>query len=233
MGSLAHFAPWLHNGLRRYGFASFVETGTARGDSLAIAARLPFKALHSIEIVPDLAAAARVRFKDDARVQVWEGDSLDCLPMILRDLPAEPCLFWLDAHFPGAHTGADYAAEPSVERRLPLGREVELIRQARPGAGAEEARAFRGELLGLRPQGRHLEPVGADPAGGRDDDDGDLDGRLQAGGPEAWHRPLDGQGHDRESGDEDGLAATAEREVPRMGSVAARRRPPRRRQGAD
>ena len=135
MGSLAHFAPWLHNGLRRYGFASFVETGTARGDSLAIAARLPFKALHSIEIVPDLAAAARVRFKDDARVQVWEGDSLDCLPMILRELPPEPCLFWLDAHFPGAHTGADYAAEPSVERRLPLGREVELIRQARPGAG--------------------------------------------------------------------------------------------------
>ena len=54
--------------------------------------------------------------------------------MILGELPAEPCLFWLDAHFPGAHHGADYAAEKDVSLRLPLDEEVRMIRAARPDA---------------------------------------------------------------------------------------------------
>jgi len=36
-------------------------------------------------------------------------------------------MFWLDAHFPGAHHGADYSAERCVETRLPLERELQAI----------------------------------------------------------------------------------------------------------
>jgi hypothetical protein len=48
-------------------------------------------------------------------------------------VPPGSALFWLDAHFPGAHGGGqDYTAEPSVIVRLPAALEVDLIRKARP-----------------------------------------------------------------------------------------------------
>ena len=134
MGALSHFP--VDALAERHGLVSFVETGTATGKGLALAAAVPrFTALHSVEIVPALVAAARVQFAADPRVTVWEGSSADVMPMILRELPPGPCLFWLDAHFPGAHTGADYAAEGDLVRRLPLEAEVAAIAAARPGAG--------------------------------------------------------------------------------------------------
>ena len=134
MGALSH-SP-VDALVERHGVVSFVETGTARGDSLACAAAVSrLTALHSIEIVPELVTAAKQRFKDDPRVCIWAGNSAEWLPAILASLPPGPCLFWLDAHFPGAHTGADYAAEADVQRRLPLEAEVAAIAAARPGAG--------------------------------------------------------------------------------------------------
>jgi hypothetical protein len=131
MGSLAHFNI---AGIRAlHGLHALVETGTATGDGVAAALNAGFEAVHSVEIVPELAAAARARFVHDKRAQIWEGDSRAILPMILRDLPARPCLWWLDAHFPGAHTGADYAAETDAGRRLPLEDEVQLIARERAG----------------------------------------------------------------------------------------------------
>lgn len=134
MGTLAHFN--LQAIAEMHGVRNFVETGTAQGDSLALAATIPeFAALHSVEIMPDLVSKAKMRFASDARVQIWEGDSRSCLPMILRELSPEPTLFWLDAHFPGAHTAAQtvesYAAEQEVGKRLPLEDEINLIRAAR------------------------------------------------------------------------------------------------------
>jgi len=131
MGSLAHFN--LPGFAVMHGVKHFVETGTAQGESLAMARDVKeFRSLHSVEIVPDLVTASKMRFAPDARIQIWEGDSRSCLPMILRELPAdEPVLFWLDAHFPGAHSGAEYDAEADVKTRLPLEDEIDLIRQAR------------------------------------------------------------------------------------------------------
>lgn len=133
MGTLAHFhLPGL---AKVHGLTHFVETGTAQGDGLAQAAQVKaFKTLHSIEIVPELVVAAEARFKDDARITIWRGDSREMLARILEVLPDEPTLFWLDAHFPGAHSGADYAAEKDVRRRLPLADEIALIRTLRPHA---------------------------------------------------------------------------------------------------
>lgn len=112
---------------QRYGLEAFVETGTADGDSLAWAARADFKRLHSIEIVRNLAQAAQARFAGDARITVWCCDTALAMPNLLRGLGDVPKLFWLDAHFPGAHHGADYSAEMRVETRLPLERELQAI----------------------------------------------------------------------------------------------------------
>ena len=132
MGSLAQFnvagIRVLHN------VRSFVETGTAQGEGVEQARLAGFDPIHSIEVVPEIAQAARARFKSHPQIQIWEGASTYCLPLILKELPPEPCMFWLDAHFPGAHHGADYSAESDVAVRLPLDEEVRMIRTARPNA---------------------------------------------------------------------------------------------------
>lgn len=130
MGTLAHYN--LRGIAHALGLRHFVETGTAQGDGLAYAAAVPeFETLHSIEIEPKLAAAARARFAYDRRIKIWQGDSRKVIHKLLRELPEEPCLWWLDAHFPGAHSGADYAAEADVHKRLPLTEEIAAIRAAR------------------------------------------------------------------------------------------------------
>jgi hypothetical protein len=130
MGTLAHFNL---AGIRAlHHIKSFVETGTAGGDGVEQARLANFEEIHSVEIVPELVAAARFRFAAYPSIQIWEGSSARCLPMILRDLSPAPCLFWLDAHFPGAHHGADYSAEKDAGVRLPLEDEIGMIRTARP-----------------------------------------------------------------------------------------------------
>ena len=121
---------------QRYGCRHFVETGTGTGDSLAYAASSKFDSLSSIEIHPEIAAAARAKLEKDARISIKVGKSGDVLPELLAHLPPEePILFWLDAHFPGADFGlARYDAEPDVQTRLPLEQELEIIRSIRPGA---------------------------------------------------------------------------------------------------
>lgn len=130
MGSLAHFNL---AGIRvLHGLRSFVETGTAQGDGVEQARLAGFNPIHSMEVVPEIAQAAQARFRSYPQINVWEGQSTYCLPMILKELPPEPCLFWLDAHFPGAHHGAAYDAEQNASVRLPLDEEVRMIHEARP-----------------------------------------------------------------------------------------------------
>jgi hypothetical protein len=79
------------------GLTTFVETGTFHGDSLANVRDL-FASLHSAEVDPDLAAAAKARFHGDFGVTIHQGSS----PNVLRDLHATPLgrvLYWLDAHW--------------------------------------------------------------------------------------------------------------------------------------
>jgi hypothetical protein len=132
MGDLRRFR--LDEFLSTYHLQTFVETGTARGDSLAYAAeREEFSQLLSCEIEPLLAAGACCRFNDDARVQIMRMESGLFMQMVARaDLA--PCFFWLDAHYPGAGFGLkDYDAAMPETVRLPLGRELEQIRRHRHG----------------------------------------------------------------------------------------------------
>ena len=57
-----------------------------------------FQRLISIELSKDLFDAARAKFADDHRIQLFQGDSGLKLGEVVKDL-AEPALFWLDAHY--------------------------------------------------------------------------------------------------------------------------------------
>jgi hypothetical protein len=123
----------------------FVETGTGAGDGIAhvlnVQARRKheshtspvFNVIRSCEIDFDVACVARRRFEDERRVEVFNMESDEFLPLACRMLPPdEPILFWLDAHFPGAdHGGKAWDAEPSEGLRLPLKYELEAISEHR------------------------------------------------------------------------------------------------------
>jgi hypothetical protein len=132
MGSLARFD--LPKLMHFYGIKHFVETGTGHGQSLALAARLPFKTLRSCEIEPTLANAATAAFFTDDRIKISCDISLVFLDDVCRDTPQdEPILFWLDAHFPGAdYQLRGYGSEPDDLVRLPLPAEIEAIVTQRP-----------------------------------------------------------------------------------------------------
>ena len=132
MGTLQHFSlDWIRES---HGLKSFVETGTGEGAAVRQALLSGFKSIHSIELVPELAAAARAKFSRHPEVHIHCGESAELLTGILKQLPEGPALFWLDAHFPGADYGmGEYEGDPDVGRRLPLAREVEVIKAARKG----------------------------------------------------------------------------------------------------
>ena len=132
MGSLMRFR--LDEFIEKHHLQTFIETGTARGDSLAYAAeRHEFLHLMSCDIEPLLAAGACCRFNDDPRVLIVRADSGLFMQMVARiDLP--PAFIWLDAHYPGAGFGLKGYEDMMPETvRLPLGRELEQIRTHRNG----------------------------------------------------------------------------------------------------
>lgn len=132
MGTLAHFHIDVMR--KRHGLVSFVETGTGAGAGVLQAVKAGFGAIHSVEVVDELVEAARRQFQKVPAVKIWRGASSGVLPLILKELPEGPALFWLDAHFPGADYGlGEYEGEKDLARRLPLEEEVAIIRRHREG----------------------------------------------------------------------------------------------------
>jgi len=81
----------------RHRINAAVETGTYLGDTASML-RLLVRQVYTIEISPELAKRARVRFRHSRRVTVLEGDSGDVLPGLVGHLPPRT-LFWLDGHY--------------------------------------------------------------------------------------------------------------------------------------
>jgi hypothetical protein len=105
----------------------FFETGTWKGDGLAYAGKYNFKKLYSSEIIPSIAERAKERFKNDPRVTIINDSSINSLKQYINNLD-DNCIFWLDAHFPGAEEGLnDYNETPDEEIKLPLQKELEVI----------------------------------------------------------------------------------------------------------
>lgn len=125
MGSLTKFN--LQEIIDRTNANAFVETGTLHGDGISYALKFPFSEIHSIEIDEELASKCINKFKEYSNVNIHVGNSADILPSILESINHN-CIFWLDAHFPGADCGkARYDDEPDYNTRLPLECEITAI----------------------------------------------------------------------------------------------------------
>ena len=130
MGELRFFK--VQDVIQRFNTRAFVETGTGYGFSLYFASCFPFQQLHSIDILEDEVKRLRPAFEVDRRVQLHAGKSPDVLRQLLPTI-SENILFWLDAHYPGAHHGAPFDAEKDERTRLPLEDELNVIKELRGG----------------------------------------------------------------------------------------------------
>lgn len=106
----------------------FIETGTYRGDGIALAMAAGFERIISIDIDEQNTEFCKSRFdfrKNDgiigrSRITLVTGSSPRVLPEILSEI-REPCLFWLDAHAQYLEGEADF------EDDYPLLDELEII----------------------------------------------------------------------------------------------------------
>lgn len=131
MGELFFFK--LANLIRDFGADTFFETGTGFGFGVQVARTVPFSRIFSVEIVAAEVERLRPAFSSDPRVQLLIGRSIDVMGQLLPRIPGN-MIFWLDAHFPGAHHHLQgYDAEKDLDTRLPLEKELMLIKQLRPG----------------------------------------------------------------------------------------------------
>ena len=99
----------------RVPFSTFVETGTFRGDSVAVA-QGSVPTLISVESDASLAAAAMERFADDPDVRILNASGAESLLELAPTLAGQDVLYWLDAH---------WCATP--EDPNPFGSQCELI----------------------------------------------------------------------------------------------------------
>lgn len=131
MGKLKRFN--LSRIKEEYDIEFFFETGTWRGDGVNYALKTGFKKIVSSEIIPSVAEMAQKRFSNESNVEIIIGNSIEIMESRLDTLPGN-CLFWLDAHFPGAEEKLnDYNTTDDENVRLPLKREIELIKEKRKG----------------------------------------------------------------------------------------------------
>lgn len=84
--------------LKDYKTGTFIETGTADGEGIAVALEAGFEKVVSIEVNPDVFLKACRRFMDNDRVLLVMGDSSLHLPHIISNLE-EKATFWLDSHW--------------------------------------------------------------------------------------------------------------------------------------
>lgn len=87
-------------GRRFSSIRTFVETGTANGDT-CYALQEYFTRLYTIELVPSSYESSRTRLQEFEQIKCLFGDSAQVLPQLLAEIN-EPCLFWLDGHWSGS-----------------------------------------------------------------------------------------------------------------------------------
>lgn len=84
--------------LKDYKTGTFIETGTADGEGIAVALEAGFEKVISIEVNPEVYVKACNRFVYDDRVLLIMGDSAVHLPQVISNI-GEKATFWLDSHW--------------------------------------------------------------------------------------------------------------------------------------
>lgn len=118
---------------QRHGLNVFVETGTGKGDGIAHAWEHNFDRYFSVELFPPLFEHSKNRFKGEPRISILNMKSVDGLVEICKQLkPEDKCMFWMDAHFPGADFNlAQYDSEKDEKIRIPLEDELRKLASIR------------------------------------------------------------------------------------------------------
>lgn len=134
------------NWIFKYNTRIYFETGTGLGCGLMrmIQPEYGMNALISIEIDKELADHSRKTFSFDTRVGVFHCSSEQGIETLLPRIPlAAPIFFHIDSHF----ANSDYNlgdkplvphSEGEAEIRLPLWKEMNLIKKIRSDAGAKD-----------------------------------------------------------------------------------------------
>lgn len=115
---------------------TFVETGTASGDSVREAA-LYFKECHTIELIEK----RQITTNSPDNIHWYTGNSIDVLPSIIEKVKKEMeyCIFSLDAHYSGSELN------PGPHKECPLLEEIEVVATYRNAIIViDDARLFYG-----------------------------------------------------------------------------------------
>jgi hypothetical protein len=97
----------------KFSTKTLVETGTFRGD-MVNAQKDMFSRIYSVELDERLAKKAQKRFSGFKHIKIFQGNSADMLPGIIKQA-SEPYLFWLDAHFSGGVTARGDVDTPIIQ----------------------------------------------------------------------------------------------------------------------
>jgi len=92
----------IKNYANRFNINTMIETGTFMGEMIDAVLNI-FPKIISIELDPALAQRAKNKFSSNTHVKILQGDSGVLLRSVIAEI-AEPCLFWLDAHYSGGVT---------------------------------------------------------------------------------------------------------------------------------
>ena len=104
--------------LKKYLNPVFVETGSYKGDGIALALNMGFKEVRSVEKDEELAKEVAKRFVGASNVKLYQGDSAKLISIMLQDI-VEDVTFWLDSHPFESHLELE---------NIPLMEELEAIR---------------------------------------------------------------------------------------------------------
>ena len=110
---------------------TFIETGTCYGRSVKTALDCGYASVLSVEAKDDYFSASQDKFKDDPRVKLFHGKSVDRLPEMLEGI-TKPCVFWLDAHVSGENSAGyqdwvEKQNESDYHQHKILKKELEII----------------------------------------------------------------------------------------------------------
>lgn len=103
---------------QRFKLEVLVETGTFYGDTVD-AMRRHLSHVYSIELSPELHAAASVLFANAANVTLICGDSAVELARLVPQLH-QPTLFWLDGHYSAGVTAKGSKETPIMDELPPV-----------------------------------------------------------------------------------------------------------------
>jgi hypothetical protein len=104
---------------------TFVETGAYMGGGIEyLLHSRRFQQIHSIELSPKWAEHCQKKFEAFPHIHLHEGDSATVLQRMIEnnELPNEPVIFYLDAHYSGGETAGE-----KVDNGCPVLRELEVI----------------------------------------------------------------------------------------------------------